>query len=153
MSRIPQKNISVHSDVHPVFRGVIGLMTVIIMGAIILSLGMTAAFLGQTQLITLGDIDRERTLQQVAETCVDEAIMRLKMNSGYAGGTVPVGSDSCTVVVSGSGATCNSSTRTVAVTATSGGYTKTLNITAGLFCNTAGNSRGWDIRVWRETAP
>ncbi len=81
-------------------------------------------------------------------SCVEESVHRLKLNSAYTGGTVPLGADTCTVTVSGSG-----SSRTIAATATIDGYTKAVAATATLKQNAAMNAAGWSVTAWAETDP
>ncbi len=128
--------------------GFIGLLTVIVLGAIILSIGVSTAFVGQTQLILAGHADHEYAVRALVSSCVEEAVHRLKLDPSYAGGTVPLGADSCTAAVSGSG-----SSRTISATATSGGYTKTVSATATLRQNAAASASGWSVTAWQEGDP
>lgn len=124
-------------------------MTVIFIGALVMSLGIAVAFIGQTAVITAGQLDNRDRALQVASACLDEAAYRLKLSSSYTGGTVPVGStDTCTVTVSGSG-----STRTVSATASSGVFTRTISLTATLKQNIATNASGWALGAWTEVDP
>lgn len=130
-------------------RGVIALITVIILGALILAVGLSASFTGQTETILAGALDREQLARMFAQTCADEALYRLKLDSTYTGGTVPVGaSDTCTVSVSGSG-----SSRTITLAATSDIFTKTIVIAASLKQNAAANASAWHIDSWTEGDP
>lgn len=129
-------------------RGFIGLLTVIVLGALVLSIGITTAFVGQTQLILAGHVDHEYAVRALVSSCVDEAVHRLKLDASYVGGTIPLGADSCTVTVSGSG-----SSRTIAATATIDGYTKAVAATATLKQNAAMNAAGWSVTAWAETDP
>jgi len=126
-------------------RGFIGLLTVIVLGALVLATGISIAFIGQTQLVLSGHMDYEHATRVVASACMDEASYRLGLNSAYTGGTVPVGADSCVIAVSGSGAT-----RTVTVTATVGSYVKRVTATATLKQNAAVSASGWSVTAWAE---
>lgn len=129
-------------------RGVIALMTVIIIGALVLAVGISVSFIGQTEVIITGDTDREQSLRSLVFTCIEEATFRLKSDPAYVGGTVPIGLDSCAVTVSGSG-----STRTVLATATIDPYTKSATASVLLKQNVAGNARGWAVDSWLESDP
>jgi len=129
-------------------RGVIALMTIIVIGALIMVVGISASFIGQTEIVLSGDVDSEHAARMVASACVEEAIYRLKLDESYAGGTVPIGSATCTVTVSGSG-----TTRTVTASATVSSHTKTLNVGALRKQNVAGNARGWTVDSWAEGNP
>jgi hypothetical protein len=129
-------------------RGVVALITVIIMGAMLLSLGVSAAFLSQTQLIITAGTGRQREAFALATTCVEEAVHRLKTNSSYTGGTIPIDANTCTVTVAGSG-----STRTVTASSTVDVYTKGITVTLTLKQNAALNSQAWSVTSWAETDP
>lgn len=129
-------------------RGVIALVTVVIMGAMLLSLGLAIASLAQTELIIASSVAHEREAFSLATTCIEEAAHRLKLNASYAGGTVPLGTQSCTVSVSGSG-----STRTVIASSTSDIYTKSVTVTLTLKQNAALNARAWEVTAWAEADP
>ncbi len=132
----------------PPARGFIGLVTVILIGALILALGVAAAFIGQTQLIIAGQIDRAHAARQAVDACVDEALHRLKKDELYAGGAVTVGPLNCTVTVSGSG-----DSRTVVASASDGDVTQAVTVSAVRKQNTAGNAKAWSVDVWTEANP
>ena len=130
-------------------KGFIALMTVIIIGAMILSVGISAALIGQTEIVLSGQTDRGYAARSLASACVEEALHRLKLNDAYAGGTVPVGAtDTCTVVVSGTG-----SSRTITATASSDIFTKSVVVAASLKQNAAGNAKAWHVDSWAEADP
>ena len=126
----------------------IGLLTVIVLGSLILSIGISTAFVSQTQLILTGHADYEYAVRALVSACVEESVHRLKLDGAYVGGTVPLGSDTCTVAVSGVGGT-----RAVTASATLNGYTRTVTATATLKQNAALNSRAWSITAWSENDP
>lgn len=128
--------------------GVVALITVIIMGATLLTIGLTIAFIAQTELIISAGAGREREALALALGCLDEAGHRLKLNSAYTGGTVPMDANTCTVTVSGSG-----STRTVTASSTVDVYTKGATATFTLKQNAALNSSAWEVTAWAETDP
>jgi len=129
-------------------RGMIALMTVILLGAMLLIVGISAAFIGQTDVIIAGQIDRGHYVRSLAGTCVEEAMHRLKLDPAYIGGTIPIGPGNCTVTVSGSG-----TTRTVVGAATYDGFTKTIGVSASRRGNIAGNAHAWNIDSWQEVDP
>ncbi|MBN1585327.1 hypothetical protein JW899_03090 [Candidatus Uhrbacteria bacterium] len=128
--------------------GVIGLLTVIILGVTVLTVGLAASWSSQTELLLVGDSDRGQYARQLASSCLDEALYRLKLDLNHAGGTVPVLSSECAVSVSGSG-----TERTLTATATDGDCSRTLEVTAELRANGSGNARSWYVRSWREVDP
>ncbi|HTK04555.1 MAG TPA: hypothetical protein VL500_03150 [Candidatus Eisenbacteria bacterium] len=126
----------------------IGLLTVIVIGALVLTIGIAASALGQSQLMLAGYADREDIARTLAIACLEESAYRLKLNSAYAGGTVPIGTDTCSVTVSGTGGT-----RTLTAAATLEGHTKTLTATATLKQNAALTAKAWSITAWSENDP
>lgn len=129
-------------------RGAILLITVIIIGAMIVTLGISAAFLGQSELIMTSNTDRANVARILATSCVEEAMHRLKLDSGYTGGTILISSEQCTLTIVGAG-----SSRTVTASATSGEITKTVSVTATLQQNAALNASGWTVDAWQEVDP
>lgn len=123
-------------------------MTVIVIGAIVLTIGVSAVFVAQSEVIMTGHADRGAYAFALATSCLDEAVYRLKRDPAYPGGTVQIGGDSCTAAVSGSG-----SSRTVDASATYDGHTRTIRAVVTLLQNTAGNARAWRIGSWTELAP
>ena len=129
-------------------RGFVGLVVIILIGALILAIGVAAAFIGQTQLIIAGQTDRAQSARQTVAACVEEALYRLKLDASYAGGTVPVGSLTCTVAVSGSG-----SSRTIVASAANGDITQAVTVTAALKQNVAASAKAWSVDSWVEANP
>lgn len=126
-------------------RGVIALVTVVIIGALLLMVGLATAQIGQTQLVSVSQADRGQWARQYAVACVEEAVFRLRANPNFSGTTVPIDGYDCTVSLTGLGVN-----RTVTATSTVGDYTKT--ITAGLFFRSvAGGGAAWTIDSWEES--
>lgn len=129
-------------------RGFVGLVVIILIGVLIMVIGLTAAFIGQTQMIIAGQISRAQTARQAVAACVDEALYRLKFNPLYTGGAVTVDPLICTVTVSGS-----SGLRTITATAVNGDVSQAVMVTAVLRQNLPGNARAWSIDSWVEANP
>lgn len=128
--------------------GAVALITVVIVGLLILTIGVTSAFQSQTETLMAGHADYDNYVRNLAQTCADEALFRLKRDAAYAGGSVPIGVDSCTATVTGAG-----SARTVTATAASGSFTKTITVSASLVQNAAGNAKAWHVDSWVESDP
>lgn len=129
-------------------RGAIALLTMIFIGALVVSIGISAAFIGQTDVIVGGEIDNRNRAILLASACLDEAAFRLKLDSAYTGGTVPLGDDICTVAVAGSG-----TTRTLTASASSGAFTREVAATATLRQNPAAEAHAWALGPWVEVDP
>jgi len=129
-------------------RGVVALLAVVIIAAIILAAGISAAFVAQTQIIISGHVEREQLVREALSACAEEALYRLKLDTGYAGGSLNFGNQTCTAAVAGSGLT-----RVVTVTAADGQYSQTVAIDALLKQNGSGKAKGWSITNWAESVP
>ena len=127
-------------------RGVTLLLTMILIGALVLALGLSAAYFSQTQIIITGHIDYAQSLRQASFACVDEAFVRLKSDPNFTGDTLELGMDTCTSVVSGSGLS-----RTITVDATEGDYALKIVATATLRENASLNATGWEVTNWLES--
>jgi hypothetical protein len=129
-------------------RGAVALLTVIILGAFVLAVGISVTFIAQTGLLLSGFADREQEARMVATACLEEGLFRLKLDSSYTGGTIPIAGTTCALTVSGSG-----SSRTVDASASSGEFTKNLQATASLKQNAAQNASAWSVDSWTEVDP
>lgn len=144
----PRRISAYHRHVRP-SRGAVALLTVILIGVMVVSAGVAAILAGQTNVITSGQSDHRNRALMFASACVEEALLRLKRNESYTGGTVPVGlNDTCTVTVSGSG-----TTRTITATAVSSIYTQTVVVSALRRQNGAGNAFAWSVDAWSIEDP
>jgi hypothetical protein len=83
-------------------RGVIGLMTVIVLGAIVLAVGLAAAYSHQTDLLLARHSDQSQYARNLAESCLNEALIRLKRDDAYEGLIPAPTLESGTVMVSDS---------------------------------------------------
>lgn len=126
-------------------KGFVGVVTVLIVSAIVLTLAVTAAFLAIDELLLTSAVSQSQAALHLADGCADEAAFRLKRNPSYAGGTVPFAGGSCTVSISGSG-----NTRTVTSTVVLGDFTRTVQTSVTLTTNVAGNTNGIDVTQWQE---
>lgn len=126
--------------------GFVSLITVIVISAIILSVGLTISLLGVNELLFGFIADQSHQALQMADACTEEAYFRLKKNSSYTGGTLSLGGGSCTATVTGSG-----TTRTITVSATVGNFTRRITTNVTLTSNAAGNTEGIDLTHWEES--
>lgn len=126
-------------------RGIIALVTLVIIGALILTIGLSASLIGQSHIAVTGETDRARSARELAAACVSEALFRLKKNEAYVGGTVPSAFGDCTVSVSGAGAT-----RTIVAAASDVDLTQQVTVTATERLNGSGKAKAWEVMTWRE---
>jgi len=123
-------------------KGMAALLTVVIVGAATLLMAFSAIILG------LGELEMGYASQQGEETfqvangCLEESLLRLRINSTtYNGGILNLGSGSCIIGISGTG-----NERLIMVTGTVGDYNKYLQVKVDL--------EGGEARIgdWKETS-
>lgn len=124
------------------------LVTVIMIGAMLLVMGLSAAHIGQTEIIIAGQMDRGQHALVRATACMEEALFRLRQDSDYSGGSLDIGDVACDVAIAGVG-----DSRTVTCTASSDIYFKTLQVEASLLQNAATTAKVWSIDSWRQVDP
>jgi hypothetical protein len=105
--------------------GSAGLIVVMIVLAIISLMLGGVMFFGVDDLETGYSEWRSTESIMSAESCAEEAILRIKRNASYNGGTLPVGNAVCTIVVQGT--PCGSCT--VNISSVTGPYTRRLQTT------------------------
>lgn len=85
------------------------------------------SFAGIGELISSYQTSTSERALTVADSCLHEALLGLKQNEMYSGGSLSLGSDSCTISVNGFG-----DARTITVTATSRQTTREIQATVNL---------------------
>lgn len=124
-------------------RGVAALLTIVIVGAATLIMAYTASILG------FGELSMGYTSQKGAETfsiadgCVEEALLRLRIDNNYSGETLSLGEGSCIISVSGAGAS-----RTVVVESSLDVYNKKLQVDITI---SGSNNEIITIDNWQES--
>lgn len=88
--------------------GQVAFITVIVISAVVIAIGtaINLVGIGEAQMGSKHEQSTESLL--VAESCLDEAFLRLQWDDSYGGTgdiTIDVGDDSCTLSISGSGNT------------------------------------------------
>lgn len=92
-------------------QGLVAITSLLIISAVVLSVAISVSLLG------VGGAQNSLTYKKgvetlkIAESCVEEGLLRLRDDVNYSGGTLQVGGGSCTIMVSGTG-----SNRTLNVT-------------------------------------
>ena len=139
-------------------RGFIALISVTIIGAILLMVGLATAAISQTQLQVAASTHEELRNRDYAAACLEEAILRLKLNEGYAGPTVvPFPGTAATCTVSAVGADpadpSNLAKRQVLIVSAVGLFTKKIDARLLKLTNPAGNAVAWKVNGWLEVDP
>ncbi len=123
--------------------GFIALTSVLIISAVVLAIAVSVSLLGIGEANSSLTFARGEETKKVAESCVEEALLRLRDTGSYSGGTLSVGNGSCTIAVSGAG-----SNKTIDVIATLSGppqYVRKLQVTV----KRVGNSV--NVLSWSES--
>jgi len=97
------------------------LTTVLIMGAAALTISLSLALRGIGELDMGFSENQSKETLALADGCVQEALLRLSRNAGYAGGVVSVEDGSCTITVTSAG-----TQRTISVNATIDRWTRKI---------------------------
>jgi hypothetical protein len=102
-------------------QGISALLTIVIIGAAGLLMAYSSVVMGLGELEMGYDAQQGKQAFSVADSCVEEAYYRLKLDSGYTGGTLNFDSGSCIIAITGSG-----SNRTINIEASLGDYTQKI---------------------------
>lgn len=120
--------------------GFIALTSILVISAVALAVTVSISLLGVGEAKSSLDFKKGQEALKIAEGCVEEALLRLRDDASYSGGSLNVGNGSCTINISGTG-----SDRTIDVSATLSvppDYVKKLQITAKRIGNSI-NSITW----------
>lgn len=136
-------------------RGFIALLSVIIIGAVLLIVGLATASLGQSQLVVAAGTHEEHRTRDYAAACLEEVMLRLKRNE-----TTPFASYPAVVPMPGVPAACSvtsvtgsGTSRTVNVTSTAGFFTKAVTAALTKQTNPGGQAVAWTVTTWTEVDP
>lgn len=114
--------------------GFVALVSLLVISAAVLVISTSISLLGVGESKASLDFKKGQETLKVAEGCAEEALLRLRDNASYTGGSLNVGDGSCTISISGTGAD-----RTITITASISGppqYTRKVQVTI----KRAGNS-------------
>ena len=106
---------------HP--RGFVLMIVVIVIAAVFVSLAAGASIRTLTQLDVGVTVADGGAMTAAGDGCVEEALLQLRRDTAYTGGSVIVGDASCAILVAGSGAS-----RTITATGTVGELTRTVTV-------------------------
>lgn len=103
------------------------LILVLVMGAVSIAIGTSIA-LGSIGELSMGFADAQsKKALSLADSCAEEALLRLGRDSTYAGATLTLGDGSCIVTV-----TTNGANKNIDITATVGRWIEHVLITADI---------------------
>ena len=130
-------------------QGFIALMTVLFVSVTTLLIATTLIYLsGSESLQGFQSAESSATLQ-VGDSCLEEALFRLKNIATYSGGSIAIGSGNCNVALIGTGST-REITASSSIITSIGSFTRRITASSTLSTNIAGNATTTDITRWRE---
>lgn len=106
-------------------KGMILLLTVIIVGAVAGAISMTLLASGVDNTIVSGEYDQSTSAKSLADSCAEEALLYIRDNNSFTGTTnVVIGSDQCSYSVVNTGV----SNRTIQAESTVHGNTRRVQV-------------------------
>lgn len=121
-------------------RGAAALTVFLIVLAVSIIVVSTTALIGVDNLTIGFSQQTSSELVLSAESCAEEALLRLSRENTYAGGTVTIGDGQCDITVAGT--PCGNCT--IDVEATEKNFTRRIQVTASVVDSTI------DILTWKE---
>ena len=117
------------------------LTSILVISAISLAIAVSISLLGVDEAKSSNSYKFGQQTIKIAESCIEEALLRLKVNPSYNGDSLNVGSGTCNISI-----TANGAQRTISVTAQTVAevdYLKNIEVTAVL-AGTAINILSWN---------
>ncbi len=108
--------------------GYIALTSILVISAVALAISISISLLGVGEAKSSFDYKKGQETLKIAESCIEEALLRLRNDSNYAGASLNVGNGTCSINVSGADAD-----RTIDVSAqltNLSSYTQNIQVTA-----------------------
>jgi Tfp pilus assembly protein PilX len=84
-------------------KGVVALITVLVVMVTLLSIGLTISVVGNDEAVLTGVVEDGEIAFTIADACAEEGMFRLKTNPAYAGGSFALDGGACTVAVTNLG--------------------------------------------------
>ena len=123
--------------------GAIALISLLIIAAVTLAIGLSLNLLGLDEMRMGFRESKSSQAFHVAESCLEEALMRLKRDANYTGGNLSIGNGSCNIVI-----TVNGTQRTITATGTVDQLMRKIQTTVNVLNN--GTTFGNETISWQE---
>jgi hypothetical protein len=85
---------------HQEEQGFTALISILVVSAIALAIAMSITLLGIGEAKSSDDYKKGQTVLKIAQACGEEALLRVRNDDTYSGGSLNVGDGSCTISVS-----------------------------------------------------
>ena len=129
---------------HP--RGVVALITVLIVMAMLVSIGLTISSVAQNQVVLTGNVQDGETAFGIADACAEDALERLKMSSSFTGTSMAIDGGTCASTAQ----LISGNTYLVTGQGTYQNHIRVVQINATIKYNGAGNANKVIINSWVE---
>ena len=83
--------------------GYIAISSLLVIAVVTLAIGLSVTLLGVNEADSSLSVTKSIEANTIAQSCIEEAFLRLRDNASYTGGSLTVGNGSCTITVAGSG--------------------------------------------------
>jgi Tfp pilus assembly protein PilX len=127
-------------------RGVVALITVLVIMAVVVTIGLTIAAVGRDEIVLSGVVQDGEQAFAIADACAEEALNRLKTDAAFTGTTLAMDEGTCVAAVTNIGGT------TYKVTG-QGTYRRAIRIVeADVTVKTSGGGGAVKVTInsWRE---
>jgi len=123
--------------------GTIALISLLIIGAVTLAIGLSVNLLGLEEMKMGFRSNKSSESFYVAESCLEEALMRLKRESNYTGGSLAIGNKSCSIVIE-----ANNDQRIITVSGDVNNMFRKIKAVVNIIAD--GVTYGLEIVSWQE---
>ncbi|GEM_PF-3709357 len=132
--------------------GFVALVTLLLVSVSTLLAASTLLYLSGSESLQGFQSAESLAVLQIGDSCIEEALFRLKNSQTYSGGSIPIGDGSCDVALTGSGG--SGSTREIyassSIITSIGSFTRRITASSTITANAAKISTTTDITRWRE---
>ena len=128
-------------------RGVVAMVTVMVVMSVLLALGLSVSMVGQDSAALSGVYQDGETAFSVADACTEEGTARLKANQAYIGGSFPLDGGNCVITVS---VIVPNSEWLVTGTGTYARSLRIINADISLIFNGSGKAKKMIVNSWTE---
>lgn len=131
----------------PAPKGVVALLTVLIVMAVLLSIGLAISAIGRDEIVLSGVVQDGESAFAIADACVEEGVQRFKTNGAYAGGSFALDGGFCSITVTNLGG----NDRLVHGEGSYANAIRMIDAVVTLKFNNAGNAKKVTIDSWTES--
>lgn len=127
-------------------KGVVALISVLVIMATLISIGLTIAAVGNNEAALSNVIDDGELAFSIADACVEEGFIRLKADAAYAGGSFALDGGTCSIAVANLGGDDR-------LVRGQGNYRDAIRIVEAnvtIKSNVAGEAKKIKINSWKE---